>query len=86
MVAIQVLLPPPIQPTSLLTMAHDGLPLAYTNQEIIYDRVVELRGTLKKEKIALVELGVFFTYMRKRMDSVAKNAFLGQPAARIVSV
>jgi hypothetical protein len=58
-------------------MAHDWLPLAYTNQEMIYD----IRGILKKEKIALVELGVFFTYMRKLMDSVAETAFLGQPAA-----
>jgi hypothetical protein len=48
--------------------------------------VVELRVILKKEKITLVELGVFFTYMRKLMDSVAETAFLGQPAARIVSV
>ena len=55
--------------TTLLTMAHDGLPLAYTSQEI-YDNVVELRGILKREKTALVELGVFFTYMRKLMDSV----------------
>eukprot|EP00090_Calanus_glacialis_P003417 TRINITY_DN12530_c0_g1_i1.p1 TRINITY_DN12530_c0_g1~~TRINITY_DN12530_c0_g1_i1.p1 ORF type:complete len:215 (+),score=95.73 TRINITY_DN12530_c0_g1_i1:280-924(+) len=72
-------------------MAHDGLPLAYTSQEI-YDNVVELRGILKREKTALVELGVFFTYMRKLMDSVAETAFLAgaeyaslQAAARLAS-
>ena len=48
---------------------------------LIYDVNILLRGILKKEKTALVELGVFFTYMRKLMDSVAETAFLGQPAA-----
>jgi hypothetical protein len=39
---------------------------------------VELRNILKKEKVVLVELGVFFTYVRKLVDSVAETAFLGQ--------
>jgi len=63
------------QLTSLLTMSCDGLPLAYTSQEL-YDKVVELRGITKKEKEALLELGVFFTYVRKLLDSVAETAFL----------
>ena len=56
-------------------MAHDGLPLAYTSEEI-YDKVGVLRGILKMEKTALVELGVFFTYMRKMMNSLAETTFL----------
>jgi len=60
---------------SLLTMGSDGLPLAYTNEEI-YDKVVELRAVLRKEKATLIELGVLFAYIRKLMDSVAETAFL----------
>jgi len=63
------------QLTGLLTMASDGLPLAYTSEEM-YDKVVELKGILKKEKVTLIELEVLFTYIRKLMDSVAETAFL----------
>jgi len=63
------------QMTSLLTMSSDGLPLAYSSMEI-YDMVVELRGIIKMEKEALLELGTFFTYVRKLMDSVAETSFL----------
>eukprot|EP00092_Neocalanus_flemingeri_P001710 GFUD01001825.1.p1 GENE.GFUD01001825.1~~GFUD01001825.1.p1 ORF type:complete len:322 (-),score=132.62 GFUD01001825.1:198-1163(-) len=63
------------QLTGLLTMSSDGLPLAYSNQEL-YDMVVELRGILQIEKEALLELGVLFTYVRKLLDSVAETAFL----------
>ena len=41
-------------------MSSDGLPLAYSSMEI-YDMVVELRGIIKMEKEALLELGTFFT-------------------------
>jgi len=63
------------QLTSLLTIANDGLPLAYTSEEV-YEKVVQLRAVIKKEKATLIELGVLFTYIKKLMDSVAETAFL----------
>jgi len=63
------------QLTSLLTIASDGLPIAYTNEEV-YEKVVQLRAIIKKEKATLLELGVLFSYIKKLMDSVAETAFL----------
>merc|ERR1712059_172750 len=48
---------------------------AYTNQEI-YDRMVELRGKIKREKEALSELEILFTFVKKLMDSSAETSFL----------
>ena len=42
-------------------MSSDGLPLAYSSMEI-YDMVVELRGIIKMEKEALLELGQVVLY------------------------
>jgi len=63
------------QLTSLLAIANDGLPIAYTSEEV-YEKVVQLRAIIKKEKATLIELGVLFTYIKKLMDSVAETAFL----------
>ena len=62
--------------TRLLSLTGDGLPIAYTSQEI-YDRVVTLRSMIKEEKNSLIELTVLYSYVRKLMNSVAETAFLG---------
>merc|ERR1712142_636515 len=61
--------------TRLLSLTGDGLPIAYTSQEI-YDRVVALRSMIKEEKNSLIELTVLYSYVRKLMNSVAETAFL----------
>jgi len=59
----------------LLTLNEDGLPTAYTNQEV-YERLSELRSTVKTEKSTLIELELLFTYVKRLLDAAAETAFL----------
>ena len=58
------------------SMTGDGLPIAYTQEEL-YDAVVSLRSQIKKDKELLSELDILFSYVSKLMDSVAETSFLG---------
>ena len=60
----------------LLTLNEDGLPTAYSNQEV-YERLSELRSTVKTEKSTLIELELLFTYVKRLLDAAAETAFLG---------
>jgi len=60
---------------TLLSLTSDGLPVAYTVEEL-YDRVVELKTQMKSDKQQLIELQTLFSYVRKMMDSVAETSFL----------
>ena len=57
-------------------MTGDGLPIAYTQEEL-YDEVVNLRSRTKKDKELLSELDILFSYVSKLLDSVAETSFLG---------
>ena len=57
-------------------MTGDGLPIAYTQEEL-YDTVVTLRSQIKKDKELLSELDILFSFVSKLLDSVAETAFLG---------
>ena len=58
------------------SMTGDGLPIAYTQEEL-YDAVVSLRSQIKKDKELLSEPDILFSYVSKLMDSVAETSFLG---------
>ena len=58
-------------------MTGDGLPIAYTQEEI-YDTVVRLRAEIKKDKEQLSELDILFCYVSKLVDSVAETSYLGR--------
>ena len=58
------------------SMTGDGLPIAYTQEEL-YDEVVNLRSRTKKDKELLSELDILFSYVSKLLDSVAETSFLG---------
>jgi len=60
---------------ALLSLTSDGLPIAYTMEEL-YDRVVQLKMQIKLDKQQLIELQTLFSYVRKMMDSVAETSFL----------
>ena len=62
--------------TALISMTGDGLPIAYTQEEL-YDTVVTLRSQIKKDKELLSELDILFSFVSKLLDSVAETAFLG---------
>ena len=57
-------------------MTGDGLPIAYTQEEL-YDTVVTLRSQIRKEKELLSELDILFSFVSKLLDSVAETSFLG---------
>ena len=61
----------------IYSLTSDGLPVAYTVEEL-YDRVVELKTQMKSDKQQLIELQTLFSYVRKMMDSVAETSFLGE--------
>lgn len=61
--------------TGIFDMTVDKLPVAYTNQEI-YDKLVDLRCKIKKERESLTELRILFNYVKKLMDSAAETSFL----------
>lgn len=56
-------------------MTADGLPIAYTQEEL-YDKVISLKTQMKQDKAQLVELETLFSYVRKMIDSVAETSFL----------
>merc|ERR1719222_654332 len=60
---------------ALLELGGDGLPLAYTSSEI-YDKMVELRMDLKREKQQLAELNLLFTCCRRVLENAGETAFL----------
>ena len=60
---------------ALLDLGGDGLPLAYTSSEI-YDKMVELRMDLRKEKKLLAELNLLFGCCRRVMENAGETAFL----------
>ena len=68
--------------TDSSSMTGDGLPLAYTQEEL-YDTVVTLRSQIKKEKELLSELDILFSFVSKLLDSVAETAFLGISNSRV---
>ena len=68
--------------TDSSSMTGDGLPLAYTQEEL-YDTVVTLRSQIKKEKELLSELDILFSFVSKLLDSVAETAFLGISCSRV---
>jgi len=61
--------------TAIISMTGDGLPIAYTQEEI-YDTVVRLRAEIKKDKEQLSELDILFCYVSKLLDSVAETSYL----------
>ena len=68
--------------TDSSSMTGDGLPLAYTQEEL-YDTVVTLRSQVKKERELLFELDILFSFVSKLLDSVAETAFLGNSSSRV---
>ena len=67
------------------SLSCDGLPIAYTREEL-YDKVVQLKTDIKKDKQQLVELQSLFLYVSKMMDSVAETSFLGNYIYRWLSI
>ena len=63
-------------------MTGDGLPIAYTQEEL-YDTVVTLRSRIKKDKDLLAELDLLFSFVGKLLDSVAETSFLGINSGRV---
>ena len=63
-------------------MTGDGLPIAYTQEEL-YDIVVTLRSQIRKDKELLSELDILFSFVSKLLDSVAETAFLGISNSRV---
>ena len=68
--------------TALISMTGDGLPIAYTQEEL-YDTVVSLRSRIKKDKELLAELDLLFSFVSKLLDSVAETSFLGITSSRV---
>lgn len=60
---------------ALLELGGDGLPLAYTSSEI-YDKMVQLRMDLRREKQQLAELELLFGCCRRVMENAGETAFL----------
>ena len=60
---------------ALLELGGDGLPLAYTSSEI-YDKMVQLRMDLRREKQQLAELDLLFGCCRRVMENAGETAFL----------
>ena len=60
---------------ALLELGGDGLPLAYTSSEI-YDKMVELRMDLRREKQQLAELNLLFGCCRRVLETAGETAFL----------
>ena len=65
-------------------MTGDGLPIAYTQEEL-YDTVVTLRSRIKKDKELLSELDILFSYVSKLVDSVAETSFLGEEISLVLT-
>ena len=65
-------------------MTGDGLPIAYTQEEL-YDTVVTLRSRIKKDKELLSELDILFSYVSKLVDSVAETSFLGEQISLVLT-
>ena len=63
-------------------MTGDGLPIAYTQEEL-YDTVVTLRSRIRKDKELLSELDILFSFVSKLLDSVAETSFLGITDSRV---
>ena len=66
------------------SMTGDGLPIAYTQEEL-YDTVVTLRSRIKKDKELLSELDILFSYVSKLVDSVAETSFLGEEISLVLT-
>ena len=65
-------------------MTGDGLPIAYTQEEL-YDNVVTLRSQIRKDKELLSELDILFSYVSKLVDSVAETSFLGEEISLVLT-
>ena len=70
--------------TVCCSMTGDGLPIAYTQEEL-YDTVVTLRSRIKKDKELLSELDILFSYVSKLVDSVAETSFLGEEISLVLT-
>ena len=70
--------------TLCCSMTGDGLPIAYTQEEL-YDTVVTLRSRIKKDKELLSELDILFSYVSKLVDSVAETSFLGEEISLVLT-
>ena len=60
---------------ALLELGGDGLPLAYTSSEI-YDKMVDLRLELRREKRQLAELNLLFGCCKRVLENAGETAFL----------
>ena len=60
---------------ALLELGGDGLPLAYTSAEI-YDKMVDLKSDLKREKQQLADLNLLFGCCKRVLENAGETAFL----------